>query len=71
MHGVKDARQAEIHTAEPLVHEPSAAEVELAIDKLKSHCKFQDRHEKKAVPPRNTGVGNGPQHPKPLDNVDN
>ena len=37
MHGVKDVRQAEIHTAEPLVPEPSAAEVELAIDKLKSH----------------------------------
>ena len=35
--GVKDLRQAEIHTAEPLVPEPSAAEVELAIDKLKSH----------------------------------
>ena len=28
---------AEIHTAEPLVHEPSASEVELAINKLKSH----------------------------------
>ena len=37
MHGVKDVRQAEIHTAELLVPEPSAAEVELAIDKLKSH----------------------------------
>ena len=37
VHGVKDVRQAEIHTAEPLVPEPSAAEVELAIDKLKSH----------------------------------
>ena len=37
VHGVKDGRQAEIHTAEPLVPEPSAAEVELAIDKLKSH----------------------------------
>ena len=34
VHGVG---QAEIHTAEPLVLEPSAAEVELAIDKLKSH----------------------------------
>ena len=34
---VKDAGQAEIHTAEPLVPEPSASEVELAIDKLKSH----------------------------------
>ena len=37
VHGVKDVRQAEIHTAEPLVPEPSAAEVKLAIDKLKSH----------------------------------
>jgi len=37
VHGVKDVRQAEIHTTEPLVPESSAAEVELAIDKLKSH----------------------------------
>ena len=37
MHGVKDVGQAEIHTAEPLVPEPSASVVELAIDKLKSH----------------------------------
>ena len=37
MHGVKDVGQAEIHTAEPLVPEPSSSEVELAIDKLKSH----------------------------------
>jgi len=37
VHGVKDVRQAEIHTAEPLVPVPSASEVELAIDKLKSH----------------------------------
>jgi len=36
-HGVKDVGQAEIHTAEPLAPEPSASEVELAIDKLKSH----------------------------------
>ena len=35
--GLKDVGQAEIHTAEPLVPEPSASEVELAIDKLKSH----------------------------------
>ena len=35
--GVKDVGQAEIHTAEPLVPEPSATDVELAIDKLKSH----------------------------------
>jgi len=37
MHGVKDVGQAEIHTAAPLVTEPSASEFELAIDKLKSH----------------------------------
>ena len=37
VHWVKDVRQAEKHTAELLVPEPSAAEVELAIDKLKSH----------------------------------
>ena len=37
MHGVKDVGQAEIHTAEPLVPEPSASEIELATDKIKSH----------------------------------
>ena len=37
VHGAKDVRQADIHTAEPLVPEPSAFEVELAIEKLKSH----------------------------------
>ena len=37
VHGVKDVRQAEVHTVEPLVPEPSASEFELAIDKLKSH----------------------------------
>ena len=37
VHGVKDVGQVEIHTAEPLVPEPSASEVELTIDKLKSH----------------------------------
>jgi len=37
VHGVNDVRQTEIHTAEPLVPEPSASEVELAIEKLKSH----------------------------------
>jgi len=37
LHGFKDAGQAEIHTTEPLVPAPSASEVELAIDKLKSH----------------------------------
>ena len=37
VHGLKDVGQAEIHTAEPLVPGPSASEVKLAIDKLKSH----------------------------------
>jgi hypothetical protein len=37
VHGVSEVRQAEIHTAEPLVPEPSALEVELAIEKLESH----------------------------------
>jgi len=35
--GVNNVRQAEIHTAEPLVPEPRAFDVELAIEKLKSH----------------------------------
>jgi len=37
VHWVKDVGRSEIHTAESLVPEPSAAEFELAIDKLKSH----------------------------------
>jgi hypothetical protein len=37
VHGVSDFRQTEIHTAEPLVPELSAFEVELATEKLKSH----------------------------------
>ena len=37
VHCFKDVRQAEIHTAELLVREPNAAEVELDIDKVKSH----------------------------------
>ena len=37
VHGFHDVRQTETHTAEPLVPEPSAFEVELAIEKLKSH----------------------------------
>jgi hypothetical protein len=35
--GVSDVRQTEIHTAEPLVPEPNAFEVEMAIEKLKTH----------------------------------
>ena len=37
IHGVHDVRQTEIHTADPLVPEPSSFEVELAIEKLESH----------------------------------
>ena len=32
VHGINDVRQTEIHTAEPLVPELSASEVELAIE---------------------------------------
>ena len=35
VHEVNDVRRTKIHTAEPLVPEPSAFEVELAIEKLK------------------------------------
>ena len=34
---VYEVRQKETHTAEPLVSEPSAFEVDLAIEKLKRH----------------------------------
>jgi len=37
VHGVSDVRQTEIHIAESLVPEPSAFEVETAIEKLKRH----------------------------------
>ena len=37
VHGVNDTRQTEIHIAEPLVPEPSAFEVEMAIGKLRRH----------------------------------
>jgi len=37
LHGFKVVGQAEIHTAEPLVPDPSASEIELAFVKLKSH----------------------------------
>ena len=37
VHGFIDVRQTEIHTAEPVVTEPSAFEVDLGIVKLKSH----------------------------------
>jgi hypothetical protein len=37
VHGVHYIRQKDIHTAEPLVPEPSLVEVEIAIGKLKSY----------------------------------
>jgi len=37
VHAVNDVRQTEIYTAEPLVPEPSAFEVEMATEKLKGH----------------------------------
>jgi hypothetical protein len=37
VHGVHTVRQKDIHTAEPLVPEPSLVEVEIAIGKLKSY----------------------------------
>ena len=37
MHGANDVRQTEIHTADPLVPEPSAFEFEMADEELKRH----------------------------------
>jgi hypothetical protein len=37
VHWVTDVKQTVIHTAEPLVSEPSASDVDLAIEKLKSN----------------------------------
>jgi hypothetical protein len=37
IHRVSDVRQIEIHTAEPLVLEPSPFEVEIAISKLRKY----------------------------------
>jgi hypothetical protein len=37
VHGVHDVRQMDIHTAEPLVPEPSLVKVEIATGKLKSY----------------------------------
>jgi len=37
VHGVNDVRKKELHTAESLVPGPSAFEIEMAIEKLKSH----------------------------------
>jgi hypothetical protein len=37
IHGVNGVSQTEIHTAKPLVPEPSDFEVEMTVEKLKSH----------------------------------
>jgi hypothetical protein len=37
VHEVNDVTQTEIHTAEPLVPDPSTLEIEIAIEKLKRH----------------------------------
>jgi hypothetical protein len=37
VHGDSGVRQTEIHTAEPLVPESRASEVEMAVEKLKVH----------------------------------
>ena len=37
VHVFKDVRQTEIHTADPLVTETRASEIELATEELKSH----------------------------------
>jgi hypothetical protein len=37
VHGLKDVKHREIHTAEPLVPEPSAFQVEMVIEKLKRY----------------------------------
>jgi hypothetical protein len=37
VNGFDEVRQAEMHTAEPLVPEPCAFEVEVVIEKLKRH----------------------------------
>jgi hypothetical protein len=37
LHGVNDVRQTEIHTAEPLVLEPSSFETQIAIEILRRY----------------------------------
>jgi len=37
VHGINDARQTEIHAAEPLVPEPSSFKAEIAIENLKGY----------------------------------
>jgi hypothetical protein len=37
VHGVDDVRQTEVHTAEPLLPEPSVCKVKIVTEKLKKH----------------------------------
>jgi len=37
VHGARDVRQTEIHMVEPLVPKPSASEIDLTIENLKTH----------------------------------
>jgi hypothetical protein len=37
VHEINDVRQAEIHTAEPFLPEPSSFEIEIAIEKVKKY----------------------------------
>jgi hypothetical protein len=37
IHGIHDVRQMDVHTAEPLIPEPSLVEVHIVIGKLKSY----------------------------------
>jgi hypothetical protein len=37
VHGDNDVRHTEIHTAKPLVPEPSTLEIQMGIEKLKRH----------------------------------
>jgi hypothetical protein len=37
VHGVNDVKQAEIHTAKPLMPEPSGLEFDVTIEKIKRH----------------------------------
>jgi hypothetical protein len=43
IHGVSDVRQAEIHTAEPLVPEPSAFQVEMTVENTKRYISGTDQ----------------------------
>jgi hypothetical protein len=44
VHRVSDVRQIEIHTAEPLLPDPSPFEVEIAIANFKRYCNGFDQN---------------------------